>query len=55
MKFEGSPVEGVGTVRNVWADDPEGKVNLRFNVELDDGTFIEVPSGGVTGVLAGEQ
>ncbi len=42
---------GEGVVRNVWADDPYGQVNPRFNVELADGTFIEVPAGGVTAVI----
>lgn len=49
-KFAADEISGTGTVRNVWADDPLGKKNLRFNVERDDGTFVEVPVNGVIAV-----
>lgn len=43
-------ISGTGVVRNVWADDPRGKTNLRFNVEMDDGTFTVVPVRGLVAV-----
>lgn len=50
MKLACDEVSGEGIVRNIWADDPEGHKNLRFNVELPDGSFVEVPDKGVTGL-----
>lgn len=49
-KFAADEISGTGTVRNVWADDPRGEKNLRFNVEQEDGTFVEVPVGGIVAV-----
>jgi hypothetical protein len=54
-KFEVRQMSGEGIVRNVWADDPHGNVNLRFNVELADGTFLEVPAKGVIGVFENQK
>lgn len=50
-KFEAKHLTGEGIVRNIWADDPYGNVNLRFNVELPDGTFLVVPKAGILGVV----
>lgn len=50
MKLAAEQVSGEGIVRNIWADDPAGHKNLRFNVELPDGSFIEVPDSAVTGL-----
>ena len=49
-KFAATEISGQGIVRNVWADDPAGTKNLRFNVEQEDGTFVVVPVAGLRAV-----
>lgn len=50
MKMGASEVRGEGIVRNIWADDPEGKTNVRFNTELPDGSMKEIKAVWVIGV-----
>ena len=53
-KVVAKTIEGEGVIRGIWADDPHGLVNLRFNVELEDGSFVVVPRTGILGVMVGE-
>lgn len=55
MKLGATEIAGEGVIRNVWADDPEGETNVRFNVEQEDGTFVVVPRGGVIGFVEEDQ
>lgn len=51
LKTAASLIEGSGTVLNIWSNDPQGLVNLRFNVQMDDGEIHEVPKAGIKTVL----
>lgn len=48
MKLTGQMISGEGTVTNLWSDKPEGQGGrVRLDVELEDGTVIQVPMSGV--------
>lgn len=43
-----------GVVRHIWADDPAGTQNVRVQIELDDGTFHEVPVASIVAIVGQE-
>lgn len=55
LKVEVQHYVGYGVVRNIWADNQEGTLNVRFNVETQSGSFLEVPMAGITGVVVEEE
>lgn len=54
MKVAATEESFEGVVRHIWADDPAGTKNLRFQIEKDDGTLEEVPVACVVGVAERE-
>lgn len=47
-KFVADEIAGVGIVRGVWSDKPEGQGGrVQFDVEVEGGEIVQVPETGV--------